>query len=152
MVDGTIVVEENRSVIDKFRFWYKENVIDNGKSQEFEEKFDKGVEVAKNVVYVAGGVATVVLAICPVDGPVGEAIAVVATPLLAKVVEAGATLVKDVVLGTKRVVEEKVVHENGTSDKVAITENLDFNKVASEITEFKSGVEEVTQAFGGRSL
>ena len=28
MVEGTIVVEENRSVIDKFRFWYKENIID----------------------------------------------------------------------------------------------------------------------------
>ena len=152
MVDGTIVVEENRSVIDKFRFWYKENVIDNGKAQDFEEKFDKGIDVAKNVVYVAGGVATIVLAICPVDGPVGEAIAVVATPLLAKVVEAGATLVKDAVIGTKRVVEEKVVHENGSSDKVAITENLDFNKVAQEITDFKAVGNETIEAFGGRRL
>ena len=41
MVDGTIVVEENRSVIDSFRFLYKEKVIDTGKAQEFEENLDK---------------------------------------------------------------------------------------------------------------
>ena len=152
MVDGTIVLEENRSVIDKFRFWYKENVIDNGKGQDFEENFDKSVDVVKNTIYVAGGVATVVLAICPADGPVGEAIAIIATPLLAKVVEAGATLVKDVVIGTKRVVEDKVVHENTASQNVAITENLSFEKVAEEITEVKGLTEEVAQTFGGRSL
>ena len=133
MVDGTIVLEENRSVIDKFRFWYKEDVV-------------------KNTIYVAGGVATVVLAICPADGPVGEAIAIIATPLLAKVVEAGATLVKDVVIGTKRVVEDKVVHENTAGQNVAITENLSFEKVAEEITEVKGLTEEVAQTFGGRSL
>ena len=105
MVDGTVVVEENRSVIDKFRFWYKENILDNGKQQEFEENLDKSVEIAKNAIYFGGGALTVTLALCPVDGPVGEAIAVIATPLLAKAVEKGVSLIKDAVV----VVAEKVV-------------------------------------------
>ena len=154
MVEGTIVLEENRSVIDKFRFWYKENIIDTNKAQEFEEKMDKGIEIAKTAVYVTGGVATVILAICPVDGPVGEAIAIAATPLLAKVVEAGATLIKDTVIGTKRFVEEKIVHENGASDNVSISENLSFDKVVEEINLVKNLGNETKDAinFGGRTL
>lgn len=152
MVDGTIVVEENRSVIDSFRFLYKEKVIDTGKAQEFEENLDKGIEIAKNVIYIAGGVATVALALCPADGPVGEAIAMIATPLLAKVAEGAFTLVKDAVIGTKRAFEEKVIHENGASDKVNITEDLDFEKVAQEITDVKDLTQEVKTTFGGRTL
>lgn len=152
MVDGTIVVEENRSVIDSFRFLYKEKVIDTGKAQEFEENLDKGIEIAKNVIYIAGGVATVALALCPADGPVGEAIAMIATPLLAKVAEGAFTLVKDAVIGTKRAFEEKVIHENGASDKVNITEDLSFEKVAQEITDVKDLTQEVKTTFGGRTL
>lgn len=152
MVDGTIVVEENRSVIDGFRFLYKEKVIDTGKAQEFEENLDKGIEIAKNVIYIAGGVVTVALALCPADGPVGEAIAMIATPLLAKVAEGAFTLVKDAVIGTKRAFEEKVIHENGASDKVNITEDLSFEKVAQEITDVKDLTQEVKTTFGGRTL
>ena len=151
MVDGTIVLDENRSVIDGFRFWYKENIIDTNKAQEFEEKLDKGVEIAKNAIYVAGGVVTVVMALCPADGPIGEAISIVATPLLAKVVEMGATLVKDVVIGTKRVVEEKIVHENGSSDNVTISEDLTIEKVAEEAKDLSMEVKD-TFGFGGRGL
>ena len=151
MVDGTIVLDENRSVIDGFRFWYKENIIDTNKAQEFEEKLDKGVEIAKNAIYVAGGVVTVVMALCPADGPIGEAISIVATPLLAKVVEMGATLVKDVVIGTKRVVEEKIVHENGSSDNVTISEDLTIEKVAEEAKDLSIEVKD-TFGFGGRGL
>lgn len=152
MVDGTIVVDENRSVIDSFRFLYKEKVIDTGKAQEFEENLDKGIEIAKNVIYIAGGVVTVALALCPADGPVGEAIAMIATPLLAKVAEGAFTLVKDAVIGTKRAFEEKVIHENGASDKVNITEDLSFEKVAQEITDVKDLTQEVKTTFGGRTL
>lgn len=111
MVEGTIVVEENRSVIDKFRFWYKENIIDNGKQQEFEENLDKSVEIAKNAIYFGGGALTVTLALCPVDGPIGEAIAIIATPLLAKVVEKGATLIKDAVVTVAEKVEVPQMEE-----------------------------------------
>lgn len=152
MVDGTIVVEENRSVIDSFRFLYKEKVIDTGKAQDFEENLDKGIEIAKNVIYIAGGVATVALALCPADGPVGEAIAMVATPLLAKVAEGAFTLVKDAVIGTKRAFEEKVIHENGSSENVSITENLSFDKVVQEIKEVKELGVEAQETFGGRTL
>ena len=113
---STVVIEEKRSVIEKFRNWYKEKYIDTGKAKEFEEKFDKGIETTKNVVYVVGGIATVALAILPADGPFGELIALAATPAFAKAVEAGGNILKDVVIGTKRSIEDNIVHEDGKSN------------------------------------
>lgn len=113
---GTVVVEEKRGVIEKFRNWYRTKFVETGKAQEFERKFDKGIEITKNTIYVVGGICTVALAIFPADGPVGEAIALLATPALAKAVEAGGEIIKDVVFGVKRGIEDNIVHADGKSE------------------------------------
>lgn len=141
-MEGTIVIQEPRSVIDKFAAWYREKLIETGKSANFEERVDKTVDVVTKVVYSVGTVATVVLGICPLDGPFGEIIAIAATPLLAKLVEQGGKIFKKVVIGEvkRNLIEGHIVGQDGSSKAVVLPDG--------DVVEDAKNLGESIRAFG----
>ena len=117
---GTLAVTEKRGVVDKFRDFYQRKVVDTGTSASFEEMIDKQVEMEKTFVKVAGTIATIALIFYPADGPVGEILTALATPLLAKVIDLKGNLVKETVIGAKRNIEANYIGTDGRSEKVAV--------------------------------
>lgn len=71
---GILAIPEKRDNINKFKKFNTEDV-------------NRIVDSTKALVTIGGVVATVVLAVCPIDGPVGEIATLLATPLLVKQVE-----------------------------------------------------------------
>jgi len=153
-MSGTVMVQEPRKIKENFASWYNKKLIETGKSASFEEKFDKGIDIATKTVYVAGSIATVVLIFCPADGPFGELCTIAATPVLAKLVEEGGKLLKKVVIkDVKRdLIEGTIVQKDGSSQSVIIPDaNIveDAKVMANDINSFKDTINSVK---GGKSL
>ena len=119
---NTLVVKEDRKTIDKFREWYKEEVIDTGKSQQFERMISKSFDLFPKVVEMAGKAVTVVLTLVPADGSLGETLAILASPFLTRFAKAFAKEQKRNVLLAKRKFEAKFIGADGSCEDVEIPE------------------------------
>lgn len=153
-MEGTLIVQEPRKIKENFASWYNKKFVETGKSASFEEKFDKGIKIATNTVVAVGGIATVVLLFCPADGPFGELCTLLATPVLAKLVEQGGKLLKKVVIkDVKRdLIEGTIVQKDGSSESVVIPDgNIveDAKVMANDINSFKDTISSVK---GGKTL
>lgn len=110
---GTIVKEEERESVNKFRKFYQEKVVDTGIS----EGIDKTYAVMNNVktvaantaIRVTGSAGTIAAAICPVDGPVGEVVVGALTVALPVAIKALGELDTKLMTGAKDLVETKVI-------------------------------------------
>lgn len=100
--DGIIITKENRSLIDKFKNWYKERIIDTGVSAKFEKNVDNTTKIAKTTIKVVGTTATIILIFCPADGPFGEICTALATPALCTLVDKIADIRKNITIAAKR--------------------------------------------------
>ena len=140
-MENTVVLKGKRSTVKELRNWYKEKLIDTGKAQNFEEKLDKQLAFEKKAIVVAGSVATVILALCPADGPVGEICAALATPLLPKLVDLKGKIIKEAVIGGKRKLEANFIKSDGSSEKVEIPE-FNLSNLTGDITNFKSSIQD----------
>lgn len=109
--NGVIVVPEKQSIIQRFKKYYKEKIIDTGKSENFEKTVDKVATGVKTAVKVAGTIATVILVICPADGPFGEVCTVLATPALCALVDKVADMAKKTTISAKRDMEKTMGYE-----------------------------------------
>lgn len=153
-MSGTVMVQEPRKIKENFSSWYNKKLIETGKTASFEEKFDKGIDIATKTVYVAGSIATVVLIFCPADGPFGELCTLVATPVLAKLVEEGGRLLKKVVIkDVKRdLIEGTIVQKDGSSESVIIPDgNIveDAKVISNDINSLKDTINSIK---GGKTL
>ena len=91
---NVLLTLEDREILEKM----KEAKINKLKEIEINKKksdaIDAGCEIAKGVVKVAGSVLTVVLAVCPLDGPVGEIVTVLGSAALIKAIDSSKDLLK----------------------------------------------------------
>ncbi len=140
-MQGTILLQEQRGVVDNFRKWYKEKLVDSGKAARFEEIVEKRVEFEKKMIKVAGTTATIILTLCPLDGPFGEIAAALATPALVKLVEAKGEITKKSVIGGKRKIEADYLGVDGSSKKVVIPDG----NIVENIEQFKKAADELTK-------
>ncbi len=140
-MEGTIAIEEPRSVVDNFRQWYQEKLIDTGKAAKFEELTEKRVELDKKMVKAAGTIATVALVLCPLDGPFGEIAVILATPALVKLVEAKGEFTKNAVIGTKRDFETIYLGVDGSSKKVVLPDK----NIVQNVNDLAAAAEELSQ-------
>lgn len=140
-MEGTLVLQEQRNVVDNFRNWYKEKLVDTGKTAKFEETIDKRINLERKMIKVAGTAATVILTICPLDGPFGEIAAALATPALVKLVEAKGEIMKKSIIGGKRRIEADYLGVDGKSKKVEIPDG----NIVENIVQFKKSAEEIAE-------
>lgn len=93
-MEGYICVNENRQILEMMKEKKLETLKHIEKNHFKEKLIDKSIDIAKGVVTVAGAALTVVMAVCPFDGPVGEIATVLATPALVKAIESSRNLLK----------------------------------------------------------
>ena len=93
-MEGVITVDASREELERLKAWRREQAKKVVNKSAAETIIDKVIDVTKCVVGVAGTVATVALAICPLDGPAGEIATMAATPALVGAVESGRNLLK----------------------------------------------------------
>lgn len=80
------------------------------------KKAEEGFSTARKIITAVGAIATVALAICPFDGPVGEIVSAIATGGLLVVTEA----VEAIVLSTMKVADkEEPAMKNDEIDDIA---------------------------------
>lgn len=120
--------------MEEIRQGYKENMIDNGKSQKLEEMIDKQAKRKKKAIKIAGPIATVALIFIPADGPFAELATFFATPALCALVDTCTDLKKKALISGKRGFEKHVLNVDGANEKVT---GFDLNDKKSFINDFK---------------
>lgn len=147
-MEGTLVVKEERGVINKFQNWYREKMIETNKAQEFEDKFVKTVDFISKAEEIKDKVGAVVIAFIPEVKFLAPLI-----PTMTKVKKKMYELEKNLVIKAKRGIEAKFIGVDGTNKDVVIPDmnvNDVVKNVETSIGDIKTIVSEVERA--GKSL
>ena len=142
---NTIVVEENRDLIYKARMLYEkmQNKRDEI-SADIEEKIEKEAEITKTVIGIAGSVATIILMVCPFDGPFGELVTLLATPAFIKLVDIAADFRKKTIITGKKTIEKHILKiDKKTGDGVGF--NLENGDFVEDISTIIQGADEISR-------
>lgn len=91
---GIVCTLEDREILEKMKQAKIQKLKEIEISKQRERVIDTGFDIAKGVVMVAGSVLTVVMTVCPVDGPVGEIATVLGSAALLKALDSGKELLK----------------------------------------------------------
>ena len=144
-----IAVREEKSFIDKardkmeqIRQSYKEKMIDTGASSDLERKIDERAARKKKTIKIVGTLATVVLAVCPADGPVGEIATALATPGLCALVNIFADIEKKLLITGKRTLEKSVLKVDGSNGDVK-GYDLTNGEIIEDVKEFMKDLGDV---------
>ena len=125
-MEGTIAIQEKRSVVDKFKSWYQEKMIDSGHSAKLEEGIATAIDLGGDMftLYcVVGAAAVTIVAAIPSSGlsiPLGAAISagiLAVGPAVTGIIKKFGT---KAAVGTKRAMEAIIVGANGESETVDI--------------------------------
>ena len=94
---GIITIKESRHHVAAMKAWGAKMWAAISNSLNSEEKVDYAVNTTKSIISIAGTIATIIMTICPVDGPIGEILIALATPQLVKAVDASRGVLKGAV-------------------------------------------------------
>ena len=97
-MEGVITISDSRENLERMKEWRRKEatkVINQNNTENI-------IDITKSVVSVAGAVATVVMTICPFDGPLGETATILATPALVQAVESSRNLLKGIFVNKDR--------------------------------------------------
>lgn len=137
-MEGTIAIQEKRSVVDKFKSWYKEKLIDTGTSARIEEGTVTAIDLAADAMKIYAVIGGVVIAVVPTVVTGGSA-AGFAIPLGGLVATTGPMLMElcknfgtKVYVKGKRATEALIIGEEGASKNVKIP-NIDLAEEAKSI-------------------
>ena len=133
-MEGTLVVKEERNIVDKFKSWYKEKMIDTNASAKLEEGFSMAMKFSKGYNKIIGKIGTVVLTFIPdaaIFAPIVEPICKVKQALL--------DVEENLVLKGKRMIEAKFIGVDGSSEKVVLPD-FDLKQIGEDV---KSTINEV---------
>lgn len=109
------------------------------------KKVKKGFSNTKKVISIVGGIATVVLLFCPLDGPVGEIASLLATGGLYLGVDAAEKIYDNVMdIPNKDTKIEDNINNIATNTKIAKDELVKFKNIVNNYKKEKTS--------GGRSL
>ena len=136
---GVIQVTENRNFIERAKDWYnnlredyKENYIDTGKAQEFEQKVEESSERLKEGIKNVGEIAGTIGGFLTESSAFGKLCSKVASPALAKLADIAANIQKKLLIGGKRFIEKHFLHVDGTNQEVTA---YDFDNNIAEVIE-----------------
>ncbi len=93
-IEGVICTLEDREVLEKMKQAKIKKLKEIEANKRTENIINAGCDIAKGVVSVAGAVLTVVMAVCPFDGPAGEVAAVLGSTALVKAIDSSKELLK----------------------------------------------------------
>ena len=143
---NVIVVPEDRKTVEKMKEKtklqkkYQEKVVDSGASEKIDNFIDKKAKVEQVTIGVIGGVATVVLAVCPADGPVGEICSALLTPGLLALCSLKAEAEKKILHSVKGFYEKKIMKVDKENDNVVA-----YNDAGEVMDDFMLAMNNVNQ-------
>jgi hypothetical protein len=123
---GTIAIQEERSTIDKFKSWYKEKMIDNGRAAKVEEGIVTTVDILGDclILYgVIGGAAITIVGAIESFGigtALGAAIGTGFASITGAIAAFGKKFVPKVIISGKRTLEGIFIGEDGSSEKINV--------------------------------
>lgn len=128
-MEGTLVVKEERGIVNKFRNWYKERIVDTEISPNSEKVFVKVIDLwEKAQSLYTNGAAVVLTIFAP------EALGLI--PCFKRLQKYTYDAIKSVGLKTKRAMEATFIGVDGSCKSVAIPE-ISFEQVLKDV---KDGV------------
>lgn len=139
--EGTAVIIEERSVLEKIRQWYSRKYIETGKSQKFEEKFHKSTDIQNKSVKFLGATANVISSVLSEDSKYKLAAEIVSDERVLNVKTIINNLLEKAVIGSKRYVEYNFFKVDGTSSQVQLpSENIiiDTLEAAKDIKDLEN--------------
>lgn len=151
---NVLATQENRGFIEKskekmeiLRQKYKEKFVDTGKSVAIENTTDDAVKAIQAAVGVVGGIATVVMTLCPVDGPVGEIVTALATPALMALVPVALKVREKVFITGKRIIEKYIlkVDPNTYEGSKVSGYNLEDGEIVKDFEETILGAKDLAK-------
>ena len=101
-MEGVITISDSRENLERMKEWRRKEATKVINQNNTENIIDNVIDITKSVVSVAGAVATVVMTICPFDGPLGETATILATPALVQAVESSRNLLKGIFVNKDR--------------------------------------------------
>lgn len=156
-MEGTnvIVVPEDRKTVEKIKEKtklqkkYQEKIVDSGASDKVDKFIDGKAKVEQVAIGVIGGVATIALAVCPADGPVGEICGAILTPGLLGLCALKAEVEKKIAHGVKGFYEKKIMKVDKENDNVVVYN--DAGEVMDDFMVAMNNVNQIQKASGGMS-
>jgi hypothetical protein len=97
------------------------------------------------VIGVLGTAATVALTFCPVEGPFGELLTLLATPAFCALVGVAAEIKKKVLISGKRGFEKFFMKAEGGQNPQVSGYSLDNNEAIDDFVQFAENLGEVTK-------
>ena len=147
-MEGTIAIQEERSVVEKLKNWYQKKMIDSGRAAKLEEGTDilmnLGNDIEKTITILGGLVAGVVL--FPENPLLAVAVGAFIVKLGPKFVDLKWKLTEKAVIKGKRATEAIVFGADGSSEKVTIPD-LDLTKDAQDVA--NDTLKELPELMGG---
>ena len=151
-MEGSLVIQEERGTINKFRTWYKEKVIDTGKSQKVEKLYDDVINIVNSVDNtITNAASTIIGIIYPEVSSITQYV-----PALTKFKTKCLDFGKKAIINSKRFIEAKFIGVNGENKEVILpsfnTEQLgnDIKESIRDVTTVVETIEESEQI--GKSL
>lgn len=151
---NVIGVSVKRDEKEKISKYFKDSA-DYIASDDFEKKLDIGIDIAKGTVGVLGATATVLLLICPFDGPVGEIVSFLATPGLVFAVGKLGDELKKTYRTSKKIYSGSINTETGKVDVGKGISNAtldDVHQLKSSVRNIKMSKDELKNMFSDSKI
>ena len=132
---GTIVVKEDRGVVDKFQIWYKEKMIDTNLSQKLEKDFSNAVNVISTISKTKDTIGLGIVTFMPE--------ASIYAPLVATLIgvkEKMFELGKNIAIKAKRGIEAIFFGVDGSNKDISVPD-LDITDVLYNVFDSKNTVD-----------
>lgn len=140
-MEGTLVVQEERKNINKFKNWYQEKIVDTKISEGIEKGLSGFVNVTTGMntalEAIKGGIVTV---ISPQLAAIFVPISAGLTALMNKIY----TFEKDLIIKGKRYVEAKFIGVDGSSKDVVIPDT-NYKEIEQTISGVSNNISNVMQ-------
>lgn len=140
-MEGTLVVQEDRKNVNKFKNWYKEKIVDTKIASGSEKVFSKVVDFSIGVNKFKDTVGTSIMAFIP-EATIFIPLVKVASGAQRKIMD----LSKNLVIKTKRGIEAKFIGVDGSNEDISIPDlKVDevSKDVATSITDVGTAIKEV---------
>ena len=157
MAMNLFCISTPRKELEKVVAFFKEAGQKTGEfllSEKSEQLVNGIVDAAKGVVTVAGTAATVALAACPVDGPVGEVLTGLATPAIVAGLDKIGDAIKTGYSSGRKLCNGMIDSETGKISVSSITDpnNIgNFKNMAQSTATVISGINNIKNNFNSQN-
>lgn len=147
---GMIAIKDNRRNVEAIKQNTRNLFTVEEQMHNKEKSIDGFIDGAKKVVEVCGVALTIIMAICPLDGPIGEWAAALGTPAILGALEAGRGLLKSTfVTKDPKQMQAAFVNLKGECKKIEMPDNNMVQNLQNQSMAYSEAEEPQSHTIGG---